>query len=103
MAKDKTPEGRMVAAIDKLEIMLFALEEFEMGNRAFTPLMDTAIKILEENKYFGFESVRMLTTEIEIALDMIMLRQPRSSSSPHYSKTRPGLPIMHDDGIMMGD
>lgn len=86
-AKDNTPEGRMVAAIDKLEIMLFALEEFEMGNRAFTPLMDTAMEILKKNHWFGLHSVRRLASQIQNAITTIMMRQPRSSSSPHYSQT----------------
>jgi len=80
-AKDKTPEGRMMTAIDKIEIMLFALEEFEMGNRAFTHIMDTAMEILERNDYFGFQSVRELVGEVKDTLYFVTPKEPKSSSS----------------------
>lgn len=80
-AKDRTPEGRMMTAIDKIEIMLFALEEFEMGNRAFTHIMDTAMEILENNDCFGFQSVRELLDEVKAALRTVTSMEPRSSNN----------------------
>lgn len=49
-SKDDTEEGKLVEAMDKLEVLLFAISEMDMGNdKAFREIYTTAIRILREN------------------------------------------------------
>uniref|UniRef100_A0A6M3J161 Putative phosphohydrolase n=1 Tax=viral metagenome TaxID=1070528 RepID=A0A6M3J161_9ZZZZ len=45
-SKDSSNEGRLVAAMDKFEILLYAIQELELGNKQFIKIYNNAIKIL---------------------------------------------------------
>jgi len=62
-SKDYSKEGRLVACMDKFEILMFAVHEIEMGNRAFSGLYDNAIYII--NRDFDIESVKEVIAEIK--------------------------------------
>ena len=49
-------EGLLVEAMDKFEILIFALEEMDMGNMQMRPIYITAMEILL-SKYTIFESL----------------------------------------------
>jgi len=48
-SKDNTKEGRLVEAIDKFEIVLFCLEEMEIGNPSIVELYNNAMGIITRN------------------------------------------------------
>jgi 5'-deoxynucleotidase YfbR-like HD superfamily hydrolase len=49
-SKDDTKEGRLVEAMDKFEILMFAVSEMDMGNyNSFKEIYDTAMNILMNN------------------------------------------------------
>ena len=45
-SKDNSKEGLMVAAMDKFEILLYALSELSLGNKQFIDIFSTALNIL---------------------------------------------------------
>lgn len=55
---ESTTESKMVRAIDKLEVALYAIEELKVGNKSFTDLLENALSILEDEDHYGFESVK---------------------------------------------
>jgi 5'-deoxynucleotidase YfbR-like HD superfamily hydrolase len=48
-SKDNSKEGKLIAAMDKLEILLFAITEMELGNKSFESIFWTAINILKRD------------------------------------------------------
>jgi len=61
-SKDITKEGILVACMDKFEILMFAVQELDMGNKAFRTLYVNAISIIE--KEFNIHSVNEALIEI---------------------------------------
>ena len=61
-SKDSTKEGILVACMDKFEILIFAIQELDMGNQAFRVLYTNAISIIE--KEFNIPSVNEALVEI---------------------------------------
>jgi 5'-deoxynucleotidase YfbR-like HD superfamily hydrolase len=57
-------EGLLVEAMDKFEILIFALEEMDMGNMQMKPIYITAMKILL-NKFNVFESLMETLFDID--------------------------------------
>jgi len=51
-AKDETDEGRMVVIVDKFEIVMFALQEMELGNHSFRSIYVEAMSILRKEGRF---------------------------------------------------
>ena len=47
-SKDETKEGRLVAAADKFEILLYAISEIELGNMGFYAIYNKALSILHK-------------------------------------------------------
>ena len=63
-SKDTTKEGKLVACMDKFEILMFAIQELDMGNQAFRVLYINAISIIE--KEFNIPSVNEVLVEIKL-------------------------------------
>lgn len=61
-SKDGTKEGVLVACMDKFEILMFAIQELDMGNQAFRIIYDNAISIIEEE--FNISSVTEVLMDI---------------------------------------
>ena len=60
-SKDETPEGILVAAIDKLELLLYAATELLLGNFAMKNIYKTAFLIIKEE----FNSIRTINLLLE--------------------------------------
>ena len=65
-SKDESIEGQLVAAMDKFELMVYGLFELQIGNYAFKPIFDTAIKILR-NHYKQIISLQKTINAIEVS------------------------------------
>lgn len=65
-AKDETKEGRLVACMDKFEILLFAVYEIELGNKKFKEIYNNAKNIICEE--YPIRSVLDAIESIEIAM-----------------------------------
>lgn len=63
-AKDESEEGQMVAIIDKFEIMMFAIQEIELGNNQFRQIFRNAVQIILKD--CPFTVVRRLVDRIAI-------------------------------------
>lgn len=63
-SKDDSIEGQMVAVIDKFEILMFSIQEIEMGNTSFRQIFHNAVHILLEN--CPFVVVKKLVNQIAI-------------------------------------
>jgi len=61
-AKDETKEGQLIAAMDKFEIVMFAVDELRMGNEAFRGVYNNAVKILERD--FPIKSMHEVLKQI---------------------------------------
>ena len=61
-SKDNTKEGILVACMDKFEILVFAIQELDMGNQAFRIIYVNAVSIIE--KEFKIPSVDKALVEI---------------------------------------
>ena len=64
-AKDNSPEGKMIACMDKFEILMYAIGELDIGNMSMIPIYTTAIKIIKE-QFPQIKSVMDVIDEIEI-------------------------------------
>ena len=62
-SKDTSKEGILVACMDKFEILMFAIQELDMGNQAFRVIYNNAISIIE--KEFNIPSVNEVLRDIE--------------------------------------
>ena len=62
-AKDDTREGRFVEVIDKFELLMFAIQELEMGNTTFRYIFIEALSILKSG--CEFEPIKYLLHIIE--------------------------------------
>ncbi len=62
-SKDETIEGRLIAAMDKFEILIFAIRELDMGNTLFRDMYESAKEILKRD--FDIPSVTEAVEEIE--------------------------------------
>ena len=63
-SKDKTPEGVLVSAMDKFEIMMFAISEIDIGNTSFSVIYRNARNILQQ-KYSHIISLKEVIEKIE--------------------------------------
>lgn len=61
-SKDITKEGILVACMDKFEILVFAIQELDMGNKAFRVIYLNAISIIENQ--FDIPSVNKVLVDI---------------------------------------
>ena len=61
-SKDLTKEGILVACMDKFEILMFAIQELDMGNQAFRVIYNNAVSIIE--KEFNIPSVNEVLKDI---------------------------------------
>lgn len=61
-AKDDSKEGTLVACMDKFEILIFAIQEIQMGNNLFVPMYNNALKIIKDD--FDIESVKEIVGQI---------------------------------------
>ena len=61
-SKDTTKEGILVACMDKFEILMFAIQELDMGNQAFRVIYNNAISIIERE--FSIPSVNEILVSI---------------------------------------
>jgi len=61
-AKDDSIEGVLIACMDKFEIVLYALTEFELGNMGFAQIYQNAMRILDDE--FNIPSVSSVVEEI---------------------------------------
>ena len=62
-AKDFSNEGILIAAMDKFEILIYAIHEIELGNRPMRAIYDNAMKILKEN--FNIPSLTSVLNQIQ--------------------------------------
>jgi len=63
-AKDDSPEGRMVACMDKFEILMYAVSEMEIGNNLMYQIYNNAINIIRD-EFNDIISVIDVIEEIE--------------------------------------
>ena len=61
-AKDESPEGTLVACMDKFEIIMYCLTEFELGNMGILAIYNNARRIIKEE--FDIPSVNQAVKEI---------------------------------------
>ena len=61
-SKDTSKEGILVACMDKFEILMFAIQELDMGNQAFRIIYNNAVSIIE--KEFSIPSVNEILVSI---------------------------------------
>jgi 5'-deoxynucleotidase YfbR-like HD superfamily hydrolase len=66
LAKDSTPEGTLVACMDKFEILIFAMQEIIMGNNHFWKMYKNARDIILND--FDIKSVAEVVLEINCFL-----------------------------------
>ncbi len=71
-SKDNSPEGRLVAAMDKFEILIFSLFELELGNKSFSNIYHTAKDILK-NEFADIYSLQDTITAIQRKYDLLAL------------------------------
>ena len=62
-AKDKSLEGRILEAADRLEALIYSLEEYSLGNKNFKPIIK---KLLREVKATKLKSVELILKQIKI-------------------------------------
>jgi len=62
-AKANGIEGEILEASDKIEALIYSIEEYSLGNRNFRPIIEHLLKMLREIR---LESVRMLLRELKI-------------------------------------
>jgi 5'-deoxynucleotidase YfbR-like HD superfamily hydrolase len=62
-AKDDSLEGTLISCMDKFEIVMYALTEFELGNMGFAKIYQNAMRILDDK--FSIPSVLRLVNEIK--------------------------------------
>lgn len=48
-AKDDSPEGQLVACMDKFEILMYAFSEYSLGNKSLYSIAGNAIRIIERD------------------------------------------------------
>ncbi|MBI2675985.1 MAG: HD domain-containing protein [Candidatus Aenigmarchaeota archaeon] len=47
---EKTAEGKLLHAADRLDALLYSMEEYHLGNKTFRPIIDEIVKSLKEMK-----------------------------------------------------
>jgi len=62
-AKDDSAEGRLVACMDKFEILMYAVSELELGNTSMRRIYGNAISIIRRD--FEIKSVLEIVDKIE--------------------------------------
>lgn len=62
-AKSHTIEGRILEAADKLEALIYCMEEYTLGNKTFKPIINGILKLLDE---IELKSVQVVMKELEI-------------------------------------
>lgn len=62
-SKEDTIEGRIVEAADKLEALMYSIEEYSLGNRNFKALIKGIKELLEE---IDLKSLKTVLKEIKI-------------------------------------
>ena len=61
-SKDNTKEGKMIAFADKFEILMFSIQELDIGNKCFYEVYNNAVDII--NLRFFFASAHPVIQEI---------------------------------------
>lgn len=61
-AKGSDIEGRIVEAADRIEALLYSIEEYSLGNKTFKPKIDHIVKMLDE---IELRSVQTILGELE--------------------------------------
>ena len=64
-SKDETKEGQLIAAMDKFEILIYALTEFELGNKAFKEMFNTAYEILRKD-FKQIATLQLILNELNL-------------------------------------
>lgn len=59
-SKDDSKEGRLIAAMDKFELLIFAYTEVQLGNKAMADLLQTAAIIIK-NKFSEIVMLQQVT------------------------------------------
>lgn len=62
-AKDETIEGRILEAADKVEALIYSMEEYSLGNKNFKEKIDGILKILDD---IDLKSVQIILKELEV-------------------------------------
>jgi 5'-deoxynucleotidase YfbR-like HD superfamily hydrolase len=63
-AKDNSKEGRLIEAIDKLELLMFSISEIELGNKSLLVIYKTAKNILRK-EFENIITIQELLNHIE--------------------------------------
>lgn len=66
-SKDFSKEGRLVACMDKFEILMYSVSEMDIGNSSMHPIYKTAKKIINEE--FNIPSVHEVIASLEFIYD----------------------------------
>lgn len=61
-AKDETVEGKIVEAADKMEALMYSLEEYSLGNKNFKPIIEN---LTENLRSTGLKSVEALLKDLK--------------------------------------
>jgi len=83
--KDETPEGELVSAVDKFEILIYAVIEFNLGNKNFKDMAITASKIILDNH----GSIKSLCEEVKYIMSNILNERevmPANSIRPNLDR-----------------
>jgi 5'-deoxynucleotidase YfbR-like HD superfamily hydrolase len=70
-SKDDTKEGVLIAAMDKFEILMYALREIELGNRSIRNIYNNAMKILRNN--FDIPSLTTVLSQVEREYGLVFI------------------------------
>ncbi len=62
-AKDEKIEGKILEAADKLEALIYSIEEYSLGNKNFKQKVDGILRILDD---IDLKSVKTVLKELEI-------------------------------------
>lgn len=62
-AKSGGIEGRLVEAADRIEALMYSIEEYSLGNKTFKPKIDGLIKMLDE---IDLKSVQIVLKQLDI-------------------------------------
>ena len=62
-AKEDTVEGKIVEAADKIEALIYSMEEYSLGNKMFKRIIDGLVKTLEE---IDLKSVQTILKSLEV-------------------------------------
>jgi len=65
--KGDGPEGRILALVDKFDMIIYCFQEVQLGNNYFIPMLQKAIKLTKAMQYYEQSSfINRTVTEIEM-------------------------------------